>query len=203
MLDTVPTIVMPLQWNKMVKKSGRASKSVIRHEYVHVLQAYHRYKFPHWYNEGLAELFSSLKIYEDHAVLGGRPLSRSLYVPADFDYASLFLGENDFDSNEVDAYAHYWLFTHYLLLGERKNKELAQYLASSQSKSDDTQLFRRSFGVEASELWKKLLRDYAWERHVVRVELPFEDLSKFSIEDRNQPGVEERVDAILTYQKEH
>jgi hypothetical protein len=53
--------------------SDDVSRQIVRHEYIHALLRYHAYSVPLWFEEGLAELLSTLEVDGNDVVLGRAP----------------------------------------------------------------------------------------------------------------------------------
>jgi hypothetical protein len=100
---------------------------VINHEYVHLLIAANFPQAPKWFDEGLAEYYSTFAIEQQMAIVG-RPVARHMRVligPERLEVDSLFGGDNPFvavaDSSQTAMnYALSWAVVHYLLSTESK-----------------------------------------------------------------------------------
>jgi tetratricopeptide (TPR) repeat protein len=104
---------------------GEGSLGVIYHEYVHVLLHASMAGTPTWFDEGLAELYSTFRVMPDgRALVGVAPpghqqvLRRHPLLPlatlVGVDHASPLYNEGDKAST---FYAQSWALVHYLLLG--------------------------------------------------------------------------------------
>lgn len=150
-------IVMPL----VTRDDNRHD---MRHEYVHSLLAYHRLSLPHWYEEGLAEFLSAVIIRDNNEIIIGRaPKDRvdALNYASEYSYDKLI----DDDFNPVgtsfgDAYAQYWLLTHYITVNSKRTRELGKYIALYNSGMDSMKAFKMSFGMTPDELYRRKLRTY-------------------------------------------
>ena len=100
------------------------SGGIIFHEYTHLLINNSFGSSPAWFNEGLAELFSTLSISGDHRVFLGRPIKRHiaalhqnpllpLQTLFQVDYKSPYYNETQ---KQGVFYAESWALIHYLML---------------------------------------------------------------------------------------
>lgn len=105
------------------------------HEYVHLVTQNAGMKFPPWFNEGIAELFSTMKPTGDKVLVGapvvGRALalSREKWVPLSVIVAathdSPYYNEK---SKAGSLYDEGWLLTHMLELDPQYNTKFGQFL---------------------------------------------------------------------------
>jgi tetratricopeptide (TPR) repeat protein len=109
----------------LLTTEGEAQLGVIYHEYVHVLLHSTMAGAPTWFDEGLAELYSTFEVTPDgRALIGAAPrthvrlLRRQPLLPLTtlvaVDHASPLYNESDKAST---FYAQSWALVHYLLLG--------------------------------------------------------------------------------------
>jgi tetratricopeptide (TPR) repeat protein len=109
----------------LLTTEGEGQLGVIYHEYVHVLLHGRLAGTPTWFDEGLAELYSTFEATADgRAVVGAAPpghlavLRRQPLLPiatlAAVDHASALYNEDD---KATTFYAQSWALVHYLLLG--------------------------------------------------------------------------------------
>lgn len=131
---------------------------VIYHEYIHLLLNARKLRVPVWFNEGLAELYSTFRVDGDKVTFGDPKdqhvavLSRSSMLPL----ARLFAVNHDSpDYNEEQRvgqfYAQSWALTHYLVCGaDRSNgPKLANFIKRLGNGSVDTEAaFRAAFGTD-------------------------------------------------------
>jgi tetratricopeptide (TPR) repeat protein len=135
--------------------------NIIFHEYTHLLVNNSIGKTPAWFNEGLAEFYSSLSV-DGQKVIIGRPIRRhiaSLHQNAllplrtllELDYKSPYYN----DSNKQTLfYAQSWALMHYLFLdrgGERMPQAL-RFLKELSSKKGLDQSFKTAFGTSIENL---------------------------------------------------
>lgn len=105
--------------------------STIFHEYVHFIvnTNFGKSEIPPWFNEGLAEFYSTFAIEQDQTVKLGLPqsyhlqlLSQSKLIPLEqlFKVSNYQLLQTGDHSRSI-FYAESWALVHYLMLGRRDN----------------------------------------------------------------------------------
>lgn len=158
----------------------KLARTVIRHEYGHVLLRYKRFDYPAWYEEGFAELVSSTELVENgRAFTLGAPTKRAEQSgPPLFAWDMLVSDEFRFHSfadvrHGSSAYAQAWLLTHYATLGNNLNNavRLQAYFDRLKDGEASTPAFEAAFGVNIDELWDTTLKPYA--RSMPFFTLPF------------------------------
>jgi hypothetical protein len=100
--------------------------SVIFHEYTHLLVNNTFKNAPVWFNEGLAEYYSTFKITDDRKITLGTPIGNHVYLLRDSKMLPLrTLFEVDHKSPHYNEskkqgifYAQSWALMHYLLIGK-------------------------------------------------------------------------------------
>ncbi|HEV8371184.1 MAG TPA: tetratricopeptide repeat protein [Pyrinomonadaceae bacterium] len=131
--------------------------NIIFHEYTHLLVNNSIGNSPAWFNEGLAELYSTLSITGDKRVILGRPIRRHitslhqnpllpLRVLLQVDYKSPYYNESN---KQSIFYAESWALMHFLMLnksGERANQVLP-FLELLRQQVPIEQAFQKSFGT--------------------------------------------------------
>lgn len=156
------------------------SNAIIRHELVHVLLRSTTFEYPTWYEEGFAELASSMRIVDggEFFILGEPTVRASYGGPLIFDWDELV--SDRFDTHSIgslnlgsSAYLQAWLLTHYVVLGEefRIEKNLNRYLELMHGGATSTDAFESAFGMSAKELWHNKLRHYAREAQAYQIKL--------------------------------
>ena len=157
-LENVPLIVMP------VSSRGLDSETVVRHEYVHVAQAYDTRHMPRWVREGLAEMFSTATYHENIGLIGRPNKDRWQYLYREINYDRLVA--DDFDGLKTrmgaDAYAQYWLLTNYSMThgdGVYRNS-FGRYLALYKDGMDSLAAFKQAYGVTPNQLAKEAMKNY-------------------------------------------
>jgi tetratricopeptide (TPR) repeat protein len=139
--------------------------SIIFHEYTHLLVNNSIGKAPAWFNEGLAEFYSTLSVSDDQKVLIGGPIRRhltslrqNLKLPLrtllQVDYKSPYYNES---RKQSIFYAESWAFMHYLMLnknGERAGQALN--FLQQRTKTTLDQSFQNAFGTSIENLESEL-----------------------------------------------
>ncbi len=142
---------------------------VVRHEYVHVLLAYSKIRFPKWFNEGFAELASTLEFRKRDTtfVFGEAPPGVVWTSGKVFDWNNL-ISEGwinpALQSRKVHAaYVQSWLLTHFVMLGDNFGNmpKLHHYLGLLAAGEPSLPAFEKAFGMDGNQLWSERLREYS------------------------------------------
>ncbi len=142
--------------------------SVIFHEYTHLLVENTFEEAPLWFNEGLAEYYSTFTISDDQKVVLGNPIASHVYrlrESAMLPLRTLFeVDEKSPQYNETNKqnifYAQSWALVHYLLMGRTSRVEqLAKFVNLQRSKMPLDQAFKQAF-ERSFEVMENELRDY-------------------------------------------
>jgi tetratricopeptide (TPR) repeat protein len=163
-------------------EAGEYAYPTIFHEYVHLLVGNALAEVPVWFNEGLAEYYSTFEVLGDRSAKLGRvkeehvfdlrerfiPLAELLAV----DHASPLYNEG---SRRGVFYAESWALVHYLLIGNPKRQgQLATYLQKHADGVPSAQAVREAFGVTEAVLEKEL-RQYVQQAAYTSMRYNFED----------------------------
>lgn len=142
---------------------------VLKHEYAHFLMRNRdRTIYPAWYEEGFAELVSSLHMDGDAIALGKAVDSRLGALGAGdwIGFARLIAVRHTADLRGMDQnmfYAQSWLLTHYLSLG-REGRDFAadtqRYLQLNDAGTPAEEAFEQAYDERVTALERKL-RHYA------------------------------------------
>ena len=147
-------------------EAGERAYPTIFHEYVHLLVGRALAEVPVWFNEGLAEYYSTYQMYGEKEASLGRvkeehvfdlrerfiPLTELLAV----DHTSPMYNEGD---RRGIFYAESWALVHYLLIGNPQRKgQIATYLQKYADGEKPALAFRAAFGGSEAELEKELRR---------------------------------------------
>lgn len=146
--------------------SDRDPFTIIFHEYTHLLVRNTSGNVPLWFNEGLAEYYSTFSITGDQKVVMGKPIAGHVYRLRDNKMLPLRkLFEIDHKSphyNEGDKqsifYAESWALMHYLILGndgERK-PQLSKFLNLMSTGVPLEQAFQDAFAMTFESMEKEL-----------------------------------------------
>jgi len=134
------------------------------HEYVHLHLRDNVPNTPVWLNEGLAELYGSLKFSGTEALLGAPlyPYIRLLQDHELLPLETLFsIGTNSPHYNEQDKsgifYGESWALVHYLMLGERGRQEQFKRFLQEVSRGESAaKAIEDSFGMTVARLEEDL-----------------------------------------------
>lgn len=142
--------------------------SVIFHEYTHLLIENTFPEVPVWFNEGLAEYYSTFKITDDQKLTLGTPIGNHVLLLRESKMLPLrTLFEVDHKSphyNESQKqgifYAQSWALMHYLIIGKAgKVEQLGKFMELLNAKTPLEQAFQQAFGTPF-EVMEKDLREY-------------------------------------------
>ncbi len=148
-------------------RSGRHTSSLAFHEYVHLLVRNNFAGAPLWFNEGLAEYYSTLEISPDgRRVTLGQPLDTRAQTLRGGEWLSLqSLFEVDrysptyFEPDKRQIfYAESWALVHYLLNGNegRRRTQAAQYANLRAAGTPIEEAFRAAFQTDFATLESEL-----------------------------------------------
>lgn len=143
--------------------------TVIFHEYTHLLINNTTPNVPLWFNEGLAEYYSTFKISEDIKLTLGAPISNHVYLLREnkmLPLRTLFkVDEKSPYYNERDKqsvfYAESWALLHYLILGKEGQRapQMGNFLTLLAANMPLEQAFQQAFAM-SFESMEKELREY-------------------------------------------
>jgi tetratricopeptide (TPR) repeat protein len=133
------------------------------HEYVHLLVQRSGLNPPLWWNEGTAELFSSLKPVGEKVRVGDILAERYLVLRQErwLDLPTLMAVDHDSEIyNEKDKkgvfYAQTWALMHMLNLSDKYRPALSKLNSRLESGASPEELFRESYGKTLAEVEKDL-----------------------------------------------
>jgi len=144
--------------------------AVIYHEYVHQLVAntLGRGGVPPWFNEGLAEYYSTFEVRDDRKVVLGNLIARHLQLLRQSKLIPLkqLLEVNDYslDRNKQEAkwvfYAESWALVHYLIQGNGGSRlpQLNSFLGLFAKNTPTEQAFAEAFQTDIPTMEKELRR---------------------------------------------
>lgn len=140
--------------------------SIILHEYTHLLVRNTSGKVPTWFNEGLAEYYSSFSITADQKVVMGRPIASHVYQLRDskmlplrtlfqVDQKSPYYNERD---KQSIFYAESWALVHYLMLGKdgQRLTQLGKFMELISAGTPMEQAFQQSFAMTFESMENEL-----------------------------------------------
>ncbi len=144
-----------------------AAFRIVFHEYMHyVLRNSAAVRYPPWYDEGLAELLSTVE-FTDEAVLVGRTpggrrdvLEKSQWLPMRQLFAIPVNSPQFVKHKAVPSfYAESWVLMHYAALeNPAALKQISDYLAALAAGKSTDQAFASAFGMQYEELDSQLKR---------------------------------------------
>jgi tetratricopeptide (TPR) repeat protein len=142
--------------------------NTIFHEYVHYLldTNFGKSVIPPWFNEGLAEYYSTFKIEEDQKVTLGNIQNEHLYllqqsqlIPLKtfFEIDNYSLHQNGNHSRSI-FYAQAWALIHYLIQGNNgaNNEAMNKFLALVMSNVEPEKAFQQAFQYDYATMEKAL-----------------------------------------------
>ena len=194
-LDGGAAIVMPVS-----APSGNAS-DVIRHEFAHTLLFNDWFRYPHWYSEGFAEIFSNIRVDKrrNTFVIGEMPERYGRRLRPGISWETLvdenFNAHRQSDPEVIQAaYAQGWLLVHFLTMSDDPDhlSQLNHYFSLVNSGEPSVKAFAMAFDLAPESLWDQALSDYARRPTTTRydfspVVLNLEFLSNPASEDVLQP----------------
>lgn len=181
---------------------------VIYHEYVHQLVDNNlgRGNAPPWFNEGLAEYYSSFEVTEDRKVHLGKLIANHIYLLRERKFIPLkeLLEVNDYslDRNKQETkwlfYAQSWALVHYLILGNdgKRLTQMNRFLDLFAQKKPTEQAVAEAFGTDAAGLEKEL-RNYVGGHVFQEKVATFEHKLDFDSEMRAAPLAEAEAERYL------
>lgn len=141
---------------------------VIFHEYTHLLVNNSFDNAPLWFNEGLAEYYSSFIINDDQKIVLGRNIGEHVFLLRDNKMLPLkTLFEVDHKSPHYNEskkqgifYAQSWALVHYLLIGKAgKREQLGKFLDLVNARVAIEDACQQAFGMPLEGMEKEL-RNY-------------------------------------------
>jgi tetratricopeptide (TPR) repeat protein len=179
--------------------------TVIFHEYTHLLVENTFKDVPVWFNEGLAEYYSTFKITDDQKITLGTPIGSHVMRLRESKMLPLqTLFEVDHKSphyNEKDKrgifYAQSWALMHYLIIGKAgKVAQLGKFMELLGTQVPVDQAFQRAFGTPF-EVMEKDLREYVQKDRYNVLNAQFERKIELDTEAQAAPLTEAEGQAYL------
>ena len=186
--------------------SAQNPYSVIYHEYVHLLVDNTSGNVPAWFNEGLAEYYSSFDIEEDRKAHLGELIPYHLETLRQeklLPLRTLFAVDHDSPYyNESGKrgvfYAESWALVHYLILGNNGQRvpQLGKFLQLIKADLAIDEAFKQAFQMEVETLEKEL-KKYI-EGHTFKMQIAtFEHKLEFESELKTAPLTEAEAEGYL------
>ena len=147
----------------IMSHGGADTFPVAVHEYVHLLVRHSNLKLPPWLNEGLAELYSTIKPMGDKVLLGDlirgrhRALLEEKWVPLEVilaaDHRSPYYNEKN---KAGSLYNEGWALTHMLSFREEYSPKFSQLVAVIHSGVPSAQAITQVYGRPVEKVDKDL-----------------------------------------------
>ncbi len=180
--------------------------SVIYHEYVHLLVDNTSGNVPAWFDEGLAEYYSSFDIEEDRKAHLGELIPYHLQTLREekllplrtlfaVDHYSPYYNES---GKRGVFYAESWALVHYLILGNNGQRlpQLGKFLQLIDANARIDDAFKQAFQMDVESMEKEL-RKYI-EGHTFRMQIAtFEHKLEFESEMKVTPLSEAEAQSYL------
>src|SRR5688572_11412263 len=139
---------------------------VIFHEYTHLMVNSTLGNVPTWFNEGLAEYYSTFSISDDQNVVLGSPIASHVYLLREkkmlplrtlfqVDHQSPYYNERD---KQSVFYAQSWALMHYLILGKSAQRvtRIGKFLDSLSANIPMEQAFQQAFELSFEQMEREL-----------------------------------------------
>jgi len=142
--------------------------ALIFHEYTHLLVNNTLSNAPLWFNEGLAEYYSTFSISDDQKIVLGSPVSSHVFLLRENKMLPLqTLFQVDHKSPHYNErtktsifYAESWALMHHLIIGKAgRNEQLGKFIDLLNRKAPLERAFQDAFGT-TFEAMEKDLRNY-------------------------------------------
>ncbi len=169
--------------------------SIIFHEFVHLLVKDNVQNMPLWFNEGLAEYYSTFEIKEgDKKVMLGKVISNHVFELRERKFIPLqTLFAVDHSSplyNEANKqslfYAESWALVHYLLLNPQRQPQLGRFLNLILTGASPDKAFPTAFGTDYATLEKEL-KEYIRRDYYPSQVATFEQKLEFDTQMQSTP----------------
>jgi hypothetical protein len=149
-------------------------ETVLCHEYVHYFMAqYFPFAYPHWYQEGVAELFANTQFEKNgHIRVGASAQYRmyDLFTTAWLGTSRLMQDTGQLSVSQVHAfYAESWLLAHYFFENEDRAAQLREYLQMRNHGVGHVEALQKAFGLTDSQ-FDQQFRAYFDKRRIGLIE---------------------------------
>ena len=148
------------------RDGGQSPFNIIFHEYTHLLVNNNSGNVPIWFNEGLAEYYSTVTVTDDQKFELGRPISNHVYLLREkkmlplktlfqVDHKSPYYNERD---KQSVFYAQSWALMHYLILGKNAQRvtKITKFLDSLSASVPMEQAFQQAFELSFEQMEREL-----------------------------------------------
>ena len=180
----------------------------IYHEYTHLLvnNSLGPGQAPPWFNEGLAEYYSTFAIEDDRKVRLGRLIDYHILLLREqkmIPLSQLFaVTQRSLDRNKHNVrslfYAESWALVHYLILADdgRRVPQLSEFLALTKKGVPTEEAFRRAFQTDTAAMEKELQKYVQANTFMSRV-ATFPQKLEFDSQMTSAPLTEAQAEAYL------
>jgi tetratricopeptide (TPR) repeat protein len=195
----------------MQDDAGDDIERLLYHEYLHHVLGTNYGRLPLWFNEGMAELYSTFKANDQTADIGGavedhiRILREGNMIPL----ARLFAV--DYQSKDYNEgyrqgifYAQSWALVHYLLLGNpARHEQTIRFFQEVANGTPALEAFRGAYQTTEAQIEKEL-RDYVQRNLFNYRQFPVKPAAQIQIRLEPLPREETltRLGELLLYQRD-
>jgi hypothetical protein len=144
-------------------RTGDEAARVAVHEYVHSVARHLGLKYPTWLNEGVADLYSTLRMQGDKALVGdlvpGRmqTLFTEKWIPLPLLLSATQNSPFYNEKNKASSfYGESWALAHMLQLSPQYSPKYSEFLKILQSGADSAAALEKAYGKPIAEIEKDL-----------------------------------------------
>ena len=164
-------------------KRGKQARHIALHEFTHhLLAAYTNEIYPLWFNEGLANYFSTFEVNKNGDIIIGRPynpygypLSQKTWMPTNvlvnsvisYPYRSTGESARGLTTSSY-FYAQSWLAVHYIQSTKSESDKLVKYIELLNEKRGAGDAYTQAFGRTPEEFETLLKAYYKKNRFITR-----------------------------------
>lgn len=187
-------------------RSEQDPYTIIFHEYTHLLVNNTSGNVPTWFNEGLAEYYSTFSISDDQKVVMGKPIANHVYLLREnkmlplrtlfqVDHNSPYYNERD---KQSIFYAESWALMHYLILGNdgQRVAQLGKFVDLLNAGAPMEKAFQQAFAMTFESMEKELKAYIQRDRYPI-VNGHFENKLGFDASMQSAPITEAETQAYL------
>lgn len=180
--------------------------SVIFHEYTHLLVNNNAGNVPVWFNEGLAEYYSTVAVTDDQKFALGNPIANHVYLLREkkmlplrtlfqVDHKSPYYNERD---KQSVFYAQSWALMHYLILGNQAKHvmQIQKFLDALSAGVPMEKAFQQGFEMTIEQMEKELAKYIRSDRYTI-MSGQFDQKIAFDKEMQTAPITEAEAQAYL------
>ena len=193
---------------KLIKDLGTEQDpyTIIFHEYTHLLLRTTTGNVPLWFNEGMAEYYSTFSITDDQKVVMGKPISSHVYLLRErkmLPLRTLFQVDSKspyYNESEKQSifYAESWALMHYLVLGKdgQRMTQLGNFIDLMARSVPMEDAFQQAFSTTFENMEKEL-RAYIQRDRYPFVSGSFTNKVTYDSAMRSAPITEAEAQAYL------